>query len=149
MLRTSNEELVVDFLAAMGRADITALSEMLAEDATWWLAGDLPVSGLYRGKAAVIGEFLWSASVLFEPESLSFELRKTTIAGDTVIAEYIGTGRGLNGGSHYRNSYCTIFECGDGRISAVREYFDTAHARQALYRVNDRPDHGRPVSATG
>ncbi|RIT24709.1 hypothetical protein D2E76_28795, partial [Mycobacteroides abscessus] len=75
MLATSNEELVVGFLAAMGRADINALSEMLADDATWWLAGDLPVSGLYRGKAAVIGDFLWSAAVLFEPGSLTFELR--------------------------------------------------------------------------
>ena len=51
MLATSNEQLVVDFLAAMGRADIDALSEMLADDASWWLAGDLPVAGLYRGKA--------------------------------------------------------------------------------------------------
>jgi ketosteroid isomerase-like protein len=133
MLATSNEQLVVDFLAAMGRADIDSLSEMLAEDATWWLAGDLPVSGLYRGKAAVIGEFLWLASVLFEPGSLSFELQKTTVAGDTVIAEYIGTGRGLSGASQYRNSYCTIFECRDGQINAVREYFDTAHARETLY----------------
>ena len=133
MLATSNEQLVVDFLAAMGRADIDSLSEMLVDDATWWVAGDLPVSGLYRGKPAVIGEFLWSAAALFQPGSLSFELRNTTIAAGTVIAEYIGTGRGLNGGRQYRNTYCTIFDCRDGQISAVREYFDTAHVQETLY----------------
>ena len=85
------------------------------------------------GESRVIGEFLWSAAALFEPGSLTFELRNTTIAAGTVIAEYIGTGCGLNGGRQYRNTYCTIFECRGGQISAVREYFDTAHAREALY----------------
>ncbi|RIR60953.1 nuclear transport factor 2 family protein [Mycobacteroides abscessus] len=147
MWATSNEELVGAFLAAMGRADINALSEMLADDATWWLAGDLPVSGLYRGKAAVIGEFLWSAAVLFEPGSLSFELRNTIIAAGSVIAEYIGTGRALNGGGQYRNTYCTIFECRDGQITAVREHFDSAHARRVLYPTNDCQKSGQPDSA--
>lgn len=137
MLAISNEQLVVDFLAAMVRADIDALSEMLADDATWWLAGDLPVSGLYQGKPAVIGEFLWSAAALFEPGSLSFELRNTTIAAGSVIVEYVGTGRGLNGGRSYRNTYCTIFECRAGQITAVREYFDSEHARQTLYPPTD------------
>lgn len=131
-VRNSNEELVRSFLAAMGRTDIHALSELLAEDATWWLAGDLPVSGLYEGRTAVLGEFLSSAAALFEQDSLRFELRNVSTDGRAVIAEYTGTGRGA-GGRPYRNQYCTIFECRDGKISSVREYLDTAHVRDALY----------------
>lgn len=127
-----NEELVRGFLAAMGRTDIDSLSDLLAEDATWWLAGDLPVSGLYQGKAAIIGEFLSSAAALFEQGSLGFELRNIAADAGAVIAEYSGTGRSATG-MPYRNLYCTIFECRDGKIHSVREYLDTAHVRDSLY----------------
>ncbi|MEW9870757.1 nuclear transport factor 2 family protein [Arthrobacter sp. HS15c] len=131
-VENSSEELVRSFLAAMGRTDIHALSDLLAEDATWWLAGDLPVSGLYEGKTAVLGEFLSAAAGLFKQGSLAFELRNMVTNGGAVVAEYTGTGQGA-AGRPYRNQYCTIFECRDGKISSVREYLDTAHVRDALY----------------
>jgi ketosteroid isomerase-like protein len=128
----ANEVLVRSFLAAMGRTDIDSLIDLLADEATWWLAGDLPVSGLYQGKAAIIGEFLASAAALFEQGSLGFELRNLATDAEAVIAEYAGTGRSA-AGLPYRNRYCTIFECRDGKIHSVREYLDTAHVRDALY----------------
>lgn len=131
---TANGRLVRDLLAAMGRMDIESVSSLLADDASWWLAGDLPVSGLYEGRAAIVGEFLVSAATLFEPDSLGFEVRSFLEQTDAVVVEYAGTGRGSLGGHVYQNSYCTVFECRDGRISAVREYLDTAHVRDALYR---------------
>lgn len=132
---SSDERLVRNFLAAMGQADIRSLSEMLTEDATWWLAGDLPVSGLYEGKAAIVGDFLSSAAALFEQDTLHFEVRSTLSAAGSVVAEYVGTGRGTLDGRQYRNTYCTVFECCDGQVSSVREYLDTAHVRDALYRT--------------
>jgi hypothetical protein len=130
-----NVTLVSDFLAAMGRVDIPALSELLADDASWWLGGDMPVSGLYEGKDAVIGGFLASAAALFEPGSLGFNLRVISDAGDRVIVEYAGIARGAATGKDYNNAYCTIFECREGKIHTVREYLDTAHAREVLYSV--------------
>ncbi|PQP21936.1 limonene-1,2-epoxide hydrolase [Rhodococcus opacus] len=130
---SANEELARRFLAAMGRLDVPALSDLLAEDATWWLAGDLPVSGFYDGKPAVIGDFLWSAAALFELGSLGFELHHLVSAADTVVAEYVGTGRGMISGTPYRNTYCTVFGCRDSKISSVREYLDTAHVGEVLY----------------
>lgn len=134
---SANEELVRSFLAAMGRLDVPALSDLLADDATWWLAGDLPVSGLYEGKPAVIGDFLWSASALFEPGSLGFELQHLVSGAGTVVAEYVGTARSLANGKPYRNTYCTVFDCRDGKISAVREYLDTAHVGEVLYQTDN------------
>ncbi len=132
---SANVALVSDFLEAMGRADIPALSELLADDASWWLGGDMPVSGLYEGRQAVIGGFLASAAALFEPGSLGFDLHFVSDAGDRVIVEYAGNAQGVATGKSYHNAYCTIFECRDGKIHAVREYLDTAHARDVLYSV--------------
>ena len=132
---SANVALVSDFLAAMGRVDIPALSELLADDASWWLGGDMPVSGLYEGKQAVIGGFLASAAALFEPGSLGFDLRFVSDAGDRVVVEYVGNARGVATGKNYHNAYCTIFECREGKIHTVREYLDTAHASDVLYAV--------------
>lgn len=130
---SDSETLVRDFLAAMGRADLPALAEMLDDDVTWWLAGDLPISGLFEGKDAVLSGFLGSAAALFEPGSLGFDLGHVTVAGGRVVVEYIGTARGVATGQKYRNDYCTVFECRAGKIRGVREYLDTAHARDVLY----------------
>ena len=130
---TPNGQLVREFLAAMGRMDIGSVSDLLADDATWWMPGDLPVSGLYQGKAAVVGEFLASAAALFEPGSLGFEVKSVLEDGDSVVVEYAGTGLGAAGGQPYRNTYCTIFQCRGQEIISVREYLDTAQVRDALY----------------
>ncbi|WP_416416359.1 nuclear transport factor 2 family protein [Paenarthrobacter aromaticivorans] len=132
IVESPNEKLVRSFLAAMGRTDIESLSDLLAEDATWWLAGELPVSGLYEGKAAIVGEFLPSAAALFEQGSLGFELRNVMSDGEAIIAEYVGTGTGTSQ-RPYHNQYCTIFQCHGGKIRSIREYLDTAHVYGALY----------------
>lgn len=128
-----DETLVRDFLAAMGRADLPALGAMLDDDVTWWLAGDLPISGLFEGKDTVLSGFVGSAAALFEPGTLGFELGHVTAAGGRVVVEYIGTARGAATGQKYRNDYCTVFECRAGKIRGVREYLDTAHVRDVLY----------------
>lgn len=127
-----NKRLVNDFLAAMNRMDVDAVGTLLTDDATWTMPGDLPVSGRHEGREAVLGDFLANAAALFEPGSLRFELETVTTQGSHAIAEYTGTGRAADGQREYRNHYCMVFELRDGRISAVREYLDTAHVRDAL-----------------
>jgi ketosteroid isomerase-like protein len=63
---------------------------------------------------------------------LRFELEAVFVDGRHAIAEYTGTGRAADGKREYRNHYCVVFELRDGRVSAVREYLDTAHVRDAL-----------------
>jgi uncharacterized protein len=131
--KSSNEELVRHFLAAMDRMDVGCLSDLLLEDASWWVAGDLPISGLYDGKSAIVGEFLATAVALFERGSLGFELRSIVHAGDFIAAEYVGAGRSAANGVLYRNTYCVVFGCREGKVASVREYLDTAHVRDVLY----------------
>jgi ketosteroid isomerase-like protein len=127
-----NKRLVNDFVAAMNHMDVDAIGALLTDDATWTMPGDLPVSGRHEGREAVLGDFLANAAALFEPGSLRFELEAVTTEGRYAIAEYTGTGRAADGQREYRNHYCMVFELRDGRISAVREYLDTAHVRDAL-----------------
>lgn len=128
----AGKQLVHNFLAAMNRMDVDAIGALLTDDATWTMPGDLPVSGRYEGRAAVLGDFLANAAALFEPGSLRFEPQTIVAEGRHAIAEYTGTGRAADGQREYRNRYCMVFELRDGRISAVREYLDTAHVRHAL-----------------
>jgi ketosteroid isomerase-like protein len=80
----------------------------------------------------VLGDFLAHAATLFVPGSLRFELETTVSEGRHAIAEYTGTGRAADNHREYHSRYCMVFELGDGCISAVREYLDTAHVRDAL-----------------
>lgn len=127
-----NKRLVRDFLAAMNRMDVDAVGALLTDDATWTMPGDLPVSGRHEGRDAVLGDFLAHAAALFEAGSLRFELETIVSEGRHAIAEYTGTGRAADGHREYHNRYCMVFELRDGYISAVREYLDTAHVRDAL-----------------
>jgi ketosteroid isomerase-like protein len=128
----AGKQLVHDFLTAMNRMDVAAIGALLTDDATWTMPGDLPVSGRHEGRDAVLGDFLAKAAALFEPGSLRFELEMVLAEGHHAVAEYTGTGLAADGLREYRNHYCMVFECRDGRISAVREYLDTAHVRDAL-----------------
>jgi ketosteroid isomerase-like protein len=128
----AGKELVHHFLAAMNRMDVDAIGALLTDDATWTMPGDLPVSGRHEGREAVLGDFLAKAAALFEPGSLRFELETVLIEGTYAIAEYTGTGRAADRRREYCNHYCMVFELRDGQISAVREYLDTAHVRDAL-----------------
>lgn len=124
---------IVDaFLAAMNRMDVDGIAALLADDATWTLAGDLPLSGRHEGRAAIMGEFLATAAALFEPGSLRFELETVVTEGRYTVAEYTGTGRAADGRRTYRNHYCVVLELRGGHISAVREYLDTAQVRDTL-----------------
>ena len=48
--------------------------ELFAEDATWWLGGELPLSGTWRGRDAILGDFLGSIPRLYQPETISIEV---------------------------------------------------------------------------
>ena len=129
---TDNVELVRNFLSALAQLDVAALSDLVTEDLTWRVPGSLPISGLYNGKPAFVGDFLRGAAALFETGSLAFDIKHLLTNGDVVVAEYVGTGTSATSGQPYRNDYCVIFDFRGGKISAAREYLDTAHVADVL-----------------
>ncbi|MBV1927566.1 MAG: hypothetical protein KUG62_10430 [Rhodobacteraceae bacterium] len=75
----TNKELVAAFIEAMRISDVAALTGMIADDFSWWIAGK---------------------------------------------PEYLQTA-----GAHYDNSYHFLFTIADGKITRMKEYMDTYHAK--------------------
>ena len=55
---TDSKQVVQRYVTAVAAGDERAIRDALAEDATWWLGGDLPISGTWNGREAIMGEFL-------------------------------------------------------------------------------------------
>jgi ketosteroid isomerase-like protein len=124
---------VRDYLASLQKGDIDALRASFTPDATWSLRGDLPVSGTWTGPTEILDGFL-AAMVdrLDTSKPFTQEVRGIVADGDTVVAEW--TSRATTRDGHpYENDYAVVFVVRDGKVAAVREYFDTGYARRVLF----------------
>ncbi len=124
-----NKSIVLDFIANISKANYDNAFNILSDDATWWVAGNLPGSGMYpKEKIPEIMSFLSSVF----PKGI--EITVTHIIGE---GDYVAVG----GSSHaeiakdkiYQNTYHWLFEVKGGNIRAIREYMDTLHVKEILY----------------
>ena len=120
------------YLAALSAGDLDAIADSFAEDATWSLHGTLPLSGIQRGRAAIM-DFLLGAGALYQPGTQSFTFGDITAEGDRAVLEWQVHGTACATGLPYDNAYCGVFVIRDGRIAEVREYLDSLHAAQVLF----------------
>src|ERR1044072_6201879 len=109
---------------AAARGDRVAMRDSFAEDATWSYPGDLPLSGTWRGRDAILDDFLGGAGSLFGPGGGVIELLGSVAEGPTVVDEWSSDGIAANG-AEYHNRCLGVFTVRDGRITAVTEYADT------------------------
>jgi ketosteroid isomerase-like protein len=129
---TENKNVVLGFVEAFSRGNIEAAKAVVADDATWWIPGSLPVSGTYRGKKGIFEEFLGKAGALFQPNSVSIQVRNAIAEGDLVAVEWIARGKTAKG-KNYENYYHLMFEVKNDKIQAIREYVDTLYAKEVLF----------------
>lgn len=132
-----------DYLDALSSGDLERVEAFFAPEVTWTIHGTLPLAGKYEGRAAVVKFLATAMGRLFAPGTQKFTFGQVLADGDTAILEWNVTGVGAATGLTYDNSYCGLFEIHDGRIHAVREYFDTDHVRHVLY---GQPHHGAAAS---
>ena len=128
----SSEAVVRDYLAVGSRGDAEALNALFAEDATWTLIGDLPISGTWHGRKQIFEDFRAQAFSRFDVDSLELTAVDVIAAGDKAVLEWTAKAD-VHGGGHYDQQCIAIFTVRDGQITAVREYFDTDHARRILF----------------
>jgi ketosteroid isomerase-like protein len=115
------------YVAAVETGDTDTIRDCFDEDATWWLGGELPLSGTWRGREAILGDFLGSLPRLYEPGSIDVTITSLLADGDKVALEWISRARTV-AGEEYENYCAGVFTVRDGRIVAVREYMDTQYA---------------------
>jgi uncharacterized protein len=132
-MTTDSKQVVRRYLDALLEGNVEAIRESFAEDAVWTMHGDLPMAGPWRGRDAIVDDFLLAfGGSLYEQGSQRFEFPILIAEGDTVALEWKVQARSATG-TPYENDYCGIFTVRDGRIQEVREYFDTAYTARVLF----------------
>ena len=132
MSSAESKKVVLQFIADLGAGNIEGIRSALADDATWWLPGTLPVSGTFTGKQAIFEGFFAKAFPFFTPGTMSIEVQSAIAEDQAVAVEWIATATTAKG-KPYKNYYHVRFDVKDGRIQAVREYVDSLYAKDVLF----------------
>ena len=124
MTAEQNKQVVLDFYAAGARGDMDRCFELLADDIAWTNIGTTKFSGTFVGKQALMDELLGPLFGQLKA-GIGSTIERLTAEGDIVVAQTSGTAE-THDGTPYNNSYCQVIQVRDGKIAAVKEYFDTA-----------------------
>jgi ketosteroid isomerase-like protein len=123
-----NKKVVLGMLEAMTAGNMSAVSNALADSATWWVAGSFPLSGTMT--KAKFCELFGNVGASTE-NGLRLTPKGITAEGDRVAVEAESYAK-LRNGRTYQNQYHLLFVVRDGKVQQVREYMDTMHANQVL-----------------
>jgi uncharacterized protein len=133
MTSPDSRTVLTRYVETVQAGDAAAIRECFAEDAVWQLDGELPISGTWRGRDAILNEFLATAMSYYQPGSVDLELTRIVAEGEHAVMQWTSRARSTSG-EPYENHCIGVFTLADGRITAVREYMDTDYARMALTR---------------
>jgi ketosteroid isomerase-like protein len=135
---TDPRNVVVRYVEAVRDGDAGTIRDSFAPDATWHYPGDLPTSKVWRGRDAIVEEFLGGMGAVFVPGTLKIELIGTVAEGDRVVAEWTARARTVHG-ADYDNRCIGVYTVRDGHIVSVVEYADTRHVAATLFPGLDQP----------
>ena len=128
------KDVVIRYVQAVADGDLDTIVASFTEDATWTYPGDVPLTGTWKGRDAIINDFLGGATGgLFAPDGApTVELTNILADGDQVVAEWTAKGVAKTG-KVYDNTCLGVFTVRDGKIASVREYTDTQHVERVLF----------------
>ena len=122
--KNANEQLVLDFFAALSSGDLDRLRPFLTPESVWQpMVKGIPGAGEHRGNA-IIEEFLGPVRGLFAPGDPKVHVRALLSDGDVVAVESTSTGH-LADGRVYENAYAWVFRVKDGKVVRLHEYMDS------------------------
>jgi uncharacterized protein len=126
-----NKNIVRSFFENFSAGKVDAALGLMADTATWWVAGnpDKFVLAGTKTKAQFV-ELVQGIGVAI-PKGLRVTPKGFTAEGDRVAVEAESYGETASG-KIYNNLYHFLVEVRDGKIQAVREYLDTMHAKEVL-----------------
>jgi uncharacterized protein len=119
------------YVEAIEAGDAQTIRDSFASDATWTLAGELPISGTWTGRDRIMNEFLPTAMSNYQPGTVRLEITGMIAEGDEVVLQWTSRAR-MIGGEPYENDCIGVFTVRGGKIASVREYMDTHYAYRAF-----------------
>jgi ketosteroid isomerase-like protein len=125
----NSKTVIENYVDALQAGDVSTVRSFFADDATWHLEGELPLSGTYTGRDTIIDGFLLKALDRYEPGSISLEVTNVVADDGQVALEWTSRARNRQG-EPYENNCIGVFAVRDGKITSVREYMDTEYARR-------------------
>ena len=124
----ANKQVARDFMDALSSGEPERILALYSDDVSVWTAGSLPFSGLHdRAEAAALCEGLLGAF----PEGLHFSIQAMTAEGERVAIEAEGLGTHASG-TVYHQRYHFLLVIRDGKVTQMKEYFDTELTRKVL-----------------
>lgn len=133
MSTTDNKKIVNTFIDSVFAGINPELAiDLLADECTWWMPGNLPTSGLFEGKQTIVSSVLAADGGVIKEGSKFTEERTMICEGDRVSSEWAGGFQTVTG-FDYKNRYHVAFELKDGKIIAIREYNDTQYLKEAFF----------------
>jgi ketosteroid isomerase-like protein len=127
----TNKQVVLSFLENFSAGKFDAALALMADSATWWVAGKperFALAGI-KNKAQ-FAELVQGIGAAM-PRGLRVTPNGLTAEGDRVAVEAESYGETASG-KVYNNQYHFLFEVHNSKIQAVREYFDTMHAKEVF-----------------
>jgi ketosteroid isomerase-like protein len=128
-----NKKVASDFFTRIDANDVPGALALLADDATYWIAGDPAVapSAGEHDKTGMSKLFHLMGKAL--RDGLRMTVKGMTAEGERVAVEAESLGE-LKNGRVYRQKYHILMVVRDGRIAAVREYLDTQHVYDVWFK---------------
>ena len=131
MSAETNKHVVLSFFENFSVGKVDAALALMADSATWWVAGKPDKFALAGTKTKTqFAELLHGIGAAM-PKGLRVTPKGLTAEGYRVAGEAESYGETASG-KIYNNLYHVLFEIRDGKIQAVCEYLDTMHAKEVL-----------------
>lgn len=124
-LEEENKKVVTEFMEVFSSGDVNGILGSLTDDATWWVAGNIPGISGTKDKAG-FGEMLGGIAEGTTTGAIRLTPLAFTAEGERVAVETESYAE-LKNGRVYNNLYHFVFTVRDGKISSVKEFLDTEH----------------------
>ena len=132
MFGKKNKKIVTEFFEYFCKGNSDAALNLLDENMTWQAMGTMggdPMS-ITKNKEE-IGKLITKMNNTIK-DGIQITPTGWTCEGDRVAVEAEGKGVVMATGKNYDNFYHFLFVINDGKITQVKEYMDTLHAKSVF-----------------
>lgn len=136
---SGQKEVVRRFLCLMSTGnpeDMEKAASLFAEDATFWIIGNLAMSGTLHGREQILEKLFRPNFKRIVPGTVTLKLGKVIAEGEYVAAEWTSRRKVIDS-KDYENTFFGLFRVKNGRIHSLREYMDTLSVKEAGWSRED------------